>query len=46
MPAQYNFECTYCGLEFGSDVVELAIHIRRVHDPPRGKDWVNSSEMQ
>lgn len=38
MSNQCNFECTYCGLEFGSEVIELALHIGKVHDPPRSKD--------
>lgn len=38
MSSQYNFECVYCGLEFGSEVIELALHIGKVHDPPRSKD--------
>ena len=37
MSSQYNFECTICGLKFGSDVIELALHIGKVHDPPRAK---------
>jgi len=36
---QYKFECKFCGKDFDTDVVELALHIGRVHDIPR-----NSSE--
>jgi len=25
----------FCGKEYGTDVVELALHIGRVHDQPR-----------
>jgi len=25
----------FCGEEYGTDVVELALHIGRVHDQPR-----------
>lgn len=31
----YNFQCTFCGLDFGEDVIELALHIGREHDKPR-----------
>ncbi len=32
---QYEFHCVYCGKEFGDDVIELARHIGREHDPTR-----------
>jgi len=32
---QYKFECKFCGKDFDTDVVELALHIGRVHDKPR-----------
>ena len=32
---QYKFKCKFCGKDFGEDVVELALHIGRVHDVPR-----------
>jgi len=32
---QYNFECKFCGKNYGMDVIELAVHIGRVHDKPR-----------
>lgn len=38
MSNQYNFECTYCSLLFDSKVIELTLHIGKVHDPPRSKD--------
>ncbi len=43
MSSQYKFQCAYCGLDFGSDVIELALHIGKVHDPPRKKDSEMSS---
>ncbi|MGI9565538.1 MAG: hypothetical protein ACR2LL_00810 [Nitrosopumilus sp.] len=36
MSNQYSFECKFCGMDFGSDVIKLASHIGRVHDSPRG----------
>ncbi len=35
LSSQYKFKCTFCGKEYGTDVVELAIHIGRVHDQQR-----------
>ncbi len=35
LSSQYKFQCTFCGKEYGTDVVELAIHIGRVHDQQR-----------
>jgi len=35
LSSQYKFECKFCGKEYGTDVVELALHIGRVHDKPR-----------
>jgi len=35
LSSQYEFKCTFCGKEYGTDVVELAIHIGRVHDQQR-----------
>ncbi len=32
---QYTFQCKFCGKDYGSDVIELALHIGRVHDNPR-----------
>ena len=32
---QYKFECKFCGKNYGMDVIELAVHIGRVHDKPR-----------
>ena len=46
MSSQYKFQCAYCGLDFGSDVIELALHIGKVHDPPRRKDSDMSSLMK
>ena len=28
----YVFECQYCGMSFGSDVMRLAVHIGKEHD--------------
>jgi len=28
----------YCGKEFGEDVIELAVHIGKEHDPVRSDD--------
>lgn len=35
MSNTYQFHCTYCGKEFGEDVIELARHIGSIHDPSR-----------
>jgi len=35
MSNQYSFQCKFCGVDFGNDVIELAIHIGRAHDKPR-----------
>ncbi len=35
LSSQYEFKCMFCDKEYGSDVVELALHIGRVHDQPR-----------
>jgi len=32
---QYIFHCKFCGAEFGSNVIELALHIGRTHDETR-----------
>jgi len=32
---QYTFQCKLCGKNYGSDVIELALHIGRIHDKPR-----------
>ncbi len=32
---QYTFQCKFCGKNYGSDVIELALHIGKVHDKPR-----------
>ena len=29
---QYKFKCKFCEMDFGDNVIELAIHIGRVHD--------------
>ena len=31
-----RFRCEFCGMDFGEDVIGLAKHIGRSHDPPRG----------
>ena len=41
MPDQFEFDCMYCGKEFGDDVIELALHIGKEHDPVRSEDQVN-----
>ncbi len=35
LPNQYTFECKFCGKDFGTNVIGLALHIGRVHDKPR-----------
>ena len=35
MVNQYVFECNFCGISFGTDVIKLALHIRKIHDVPR-----------
>ena len=35
MSNQYEFECQFCDEDFGSDVIELAKHIEKEHDPAR-----------
>ena len=35
MSNTYRFQCQFCGKDFGSDVVELALHIGKIHDKPR-----------
>ncbi len=32
---QYSFQCMFCGKEYGDKVIELAIHIGKVHDKQR-----------
>lgn len=32
MSNSYEFECTFCKMNFGSDVIKLAEHIRDSHD--------------
>ena len=36
MSGQYAFDCKFCGMSFGDNVIELAVHIGKVHDTPRG----------
>lgn len=38
MGEKFDFFCTYCGKEFGSEVIDLAKHIGEIHDPTRKKD--------
>lgn len=38
MSTQFEFDCMYCGEKFGDDVIELAKHIGREHDPVRSSD--------
>lgn len=35
MSDEYRFGCAFCGKDFGSDVIGLAMHIRSAHDAPR-----------
>ncbi len=32
---QYEFQCPFCGEDFGSEVIDLAKHIGKEHDPSR-----------
>lgn len=44
---QYVFECNFCGVNFGTDVIELALHIRKVHDRARNYSHCElKNEMQ
>mgnify|MGYP007056079095 CR=1 FL=1 len=38
MSERFEFDCMYCGKEFGEDVIELAVHIGKEHDPVRSDD--------
>jgi len=35
---QYKFKCNFCGMDFGDNVIKLALHIGKVHDKPRIND--------
>ena len=35
MPGRFDFQCRYCGKDFGNDVIKLAKHIGKRHDPCR-----------
>ena len=35
LSSQYSFQCMFCGKKYGEKVIELAIHIGKVHDKPR-----------
>ncbi len=37
MKEKFDFYCSYCGKEFGEQVIDLAIHIGKIHDPTRKK---------
>lgn len=37
MSNTYEFECMFCKMNFGSNVIKLAIHIRDIHDIPDRK---------
>ena len=37
MSNNYNFECMFCKMNFGSNVIKLAKHIRDLHDLPNRK---------
>lgn len=32
MSNQYEFQCPYCGKDFGNKVIDLATHIGKEHD--------------
>jgi hypothetical protein len=32
-----DFYCTYCGKDYGKEVIDLAKHIGKIHDPTRKK---------
>lgn len=34
----FEFECPFCGEEFGSEVINLAKHIGDEHDPSRKEE--------
>ena len=38
----FDFHCSYCGKEFGKEVIDLAVHIGKIHDPTRKKDQKKS----
>ena len=31
----FRFKCNFCGKDFGMNVIELALHIAKVHDQKR-----------
>ncbi len=35
LSSQYSFQCMFCGKEYGEKVIDLAIHIGKVHDKQR-----------
>jgi uncharacterized C2H2 Zn-finger protein len=35
MSNQYEFRCPFCEKNFGSDVIDMAKHIGKQHDPCR-----------
>lgn len=35
MENSFEFHCMFCGKDFGSDVINLAKHIGKIHDPTR-----------
>ncbi len=35
MTEKFDFDCPFCGKDFGSEVIDLARHIGEIHDPPR-----------
>lgn len=38
IPDLDDFECEYCGKDFGSEPQKLAVHIGKIHDSGRGKN--------
>ncbi len=35
MSDHFEFDCPYCGKDFGNAVIDLAKHIGEIHDSPR-----------
>jgi hypothetical protein len=32
---QFEFQCPFCGKDFGNEVIDMARHIGKQHDPSR-----------
>ena len=46
MSNQSMFECRFCGKEFGKNVIDLAIHIGRIHDKSRNNTKSQNQEIE